>query len=104
MREYSKIYKVGSRHFRYNYRRRVLEYIVKETAKRRKDNEEWIREFGEPMWNFVNGVDVIDSIGLGLDNWRDGPEYWCEVYNGELSEELAWEEHLFTKYELPNYI
>lgn len=104
MREYSKIYKAGKRHFRYNYRRNVLEYVVKETAKRRKENEEWMQEFNEPMWDFVDGVAVVDSIGLGLDNWKDSPEYWCETYNGELSEELAYQMDLFTKYELPNLI
>lgn len=104
MREYSKVYKAGKRHFRYNYRLRVLEYVVKETAKRRRENEEWMQEFNEPMWNFVNGVAVVDSIGLNLDNWRDGPEYWCERYDSELSEELAYEAYFFEKYELPNLI
>lgn len=104
MREYSKIYKAGTRNFRYNYRRCMLEYVVKETAKRRKENEEWIKEFDEPMWDFVDGVAVVDSIGLTLESWKEDPEYWCHMYNGELSEELAYQTYLFEKYEMPYYI
>ena len=105
MKEYSKVYKIGRRLFRYNYNESVLEYVVKETAKKRKENEDWLKEgFTEPLWNFVNGYDVMDSIGLNRENWEASPRSWCEQYNDELEEEFSYQTYMFEKYEMPYYI
>ena len=86
MRKYSRVYKVGERKFRYNYEENILEYIHVKTEKDEAFNKEWMEEFGEPFMEFTDGVAIIDSIGLGLDNWRDCPRYWCETYAFELDE------------------
>ena len=97
MAKYSRIYKVGSRKFRYNYERSVLECIVTVTKDMEHDNAEWIKDIGKPLWDIVDGYALMDSIGLNVDNWKENPRYWCEQYDYELSEELYYEAKMFER-------
>ena len=88
MSGYSRVKKVGSRRFRFNYDRCVLEYVVKPSAEVLADNVEWREKYGHDLWEIENGYVVIDGIGLGRESWKENPEYWCEVYSEELDCEI----------------
>ena len=66
-KDYSKVYKAGAGHYRYNYKKSVLEYIYK------NDYKEW---------------EAIDCQGLDNENWEENPQYWCDLYNDENQEEM----------------
>ena len=68
----SKAYKYGGKLFRYDFDDCMVEYIVKANAEMRKDNEEWMEEFGKPMWEiYESGYSIIDRVGLRRENWKD---------------------------------
>ena len=85
---YSKIYIYEGSEFRYNYLTNTLEYVF-------KDNQQW----DENTQTFVTmdeentellEYEVITSQGLSIDNWKDGPKYWIEVFYNEIQEELSF--------------
>lgn len=89
MSKYSRIYKVGNRRFRYNYEHCVIEYIAKADKQILKDNEEWIERHGYPLWEIdEKGYEVIDSIGCFLEDWKESPKGMCEMWAGDIEEEM----------------
>jgi len=90
MAKYSRVHKVGKKSFRYNYDRATLEWVCKPDAQMIEDNKEWQEKFGKDLWDIVDGYVVFDTIGLGRDNWKESPKYWCEIYAGEISLECAY--------------
>ena len=89
-KKYSKIYKVGKQQFRYNYHQSVLEYVTDITEEDEKENEEWRKKFGHNLYDIENGKLVIDRIGLMRENWKESPQYWCERYADDISEECYY--------------
>lgn len=78
-RKYSKVYKSESgNHFRYNYEQCVLEWIDKTVF--------------DQDYNLIPTKDwhVIDCIGLQLENWKDGGEYWVDKYDYEIKCECQY--------------
>ena len=90
MAKYSRVYKVGKKAFRYNYERATLEWVYKPDAQIIEDNKEWQEKFGKDLWDIVDGYVVCDTIGLGRENWKESPKYWCETYAHEISLECAY--------------
>lgn len=69
MPRYSRVIKSASgRRYRYNYDTALLEWIVKENGQE----------------------DVMSSIGLGRENFESDRRGWVEMWDDELSEELAY--------------
>jgi len=62
--DYSRVFKVENRRFRYNRKSAMLEQID-------EDN------------------DVITAIGLSRESASEGLRYWCEMWNTELDEFIA---------------
>ena len=63
MKKYSKILRAESgREYRYNYSNSTLEFIAEHT--------------------------VLDATGLNIDNWNDSNEYWTEMYDEEIAQEV----------------
>lgn len=103
----SRPYKFGTKMFRYDYDRCVVEWISKANAEMRADDEEWMAKYGRPLWGIdEKGYTVIDAVGLRPENWKNvesRKEYlaeWC----GDIAEECAYEAAYFEKYELPMYL
>jgi len=92
--------------FRYDYDTCMVEYVFKATEENRKDNEEWLQKYNEPLWNIDDkGYIVLERIGLRPENWKNKEarmEYlqeWSYELNAECSALVAD----FVKYELPYY-
>jgi hypothetical protein len=68
--KYSKIYKVGGFHFRYNFTEALLECVWKD-----KDAEQY---------------EVIDAQGLSVKNWTADPKDYLQVFANELQEEVGY--------------
>lgn len=97
----SKPYKRGGKLFRYNYDDGVVEYIYKANAEMRKDNEEWMVEFGKPLWEIgEDGYFVADAVGLRSENWKDkeSRDYYLDTWLVDMAEEFAYEMALYKKY------
>lgn len=90
MSKYSRVYKVETKRFRYNHEESRLEWISPVNKETEELNAEWMRDFGKPMFDIVDGYVLNDSIGLSEDNWKESPKYWCEEYAYELDEECAY--------------
>lgn len=91
MGKYSRIYKVGHRRFRYNYENCHIEYIAKADKETLKTNEEWLERNGYPLWDIdEKGYSIIDSIGCFLEDWKESPRGMCEMWAGDLDEEMAY--------------
>lgn len=90
MARYSRVHIVGNRRFRYDYQLCELQYIAKADKKVIKENKEWRDKFGEDLFEIVDGYMLIDTIGLSKDGWEKSPDYWCDVYNDRLNEEIAY--------------
>lgn len=90
MSKYSRIYKVGKRSFRFNYEHCVIEYIAKMDEQKLKENEEWLKEFGEPMWETdeTGRYTILDSIGCFLEDWKESPKGMCEMWSDQIEEEM----------------
>ena len=65
MKKYSKIYKIESRKFRYNYKESLLELLG-------RNNE------------------IIDEIGCNIDDWKESPITSIEMYILRLDEEMHY--------------
>jgi adenylate cyclase class IV len=81
-RKYSKVYEYEGSHFRYNYERCLLEYVSLEDVDIDDRNEIVVTKRETP--------EVIDSIGLSKENWKDNPEYWIEEYSDQITEECHY--------------
>ena len=89
---YSRVVKCDGKLFRYNYDRGLVEYVIKPPKNASADNEEWMREFGHPLWDIKNGYVVLDEVGLSYNNWKDAEarESYLINYSDDLDEEMAW--------------
>lgn len=82
MKKYSKIYKLNSgREYRYNFDAAVLEFVT--TIDYVEDDDRNITE--KPL----NIPDVLDSVGLSRENWKDSPDYWIGVYDADIEDEIS---------------
>lgn len=84
-KQYSKVYPVEGEElvgYRYNYAEGVLEYVSKFDFDT-EGSDLIVREL--PQWQ------VVSSIGLSRENWQDNPEYWVDLYQNELDEEVSAE-------------
>lgn len=103
----SRPYKYSGKLFRYDFDECMVEYICKANAEMLKDNEEWMAEFGKPMWEIdADGYCIIDRVGLRSENWKnkESRDYYLCSWCDDMAEEFACEMAMFEKYELPNYI
>lgn len=93
MNKYSRAYKYGGKMFRYNREDHVVEWIAKPTKSYLKDNEEWIKETGRPMWDIVDGYIVHDSVGLREENWKnkEARDGYLEMWIDDIAEEARCE-------------
>ena len=89
--KYSRVYKAEGKKFRYNYEESRLEWISDVDKQTEELNAEWMKDFGKPMFDIVDGYVLGDSIGLSEENWKESPAYWCEQYAYEISEECSYE-------------
>lgn len=78
--KYSRIRKAGSKNFRYNYDRSLLEWVEKPSKEMLEDNDHWMAKFDRPLWDIEDGYVVIDAVGLSQKNWKESPRYWCGQY------------------------
>ena len=78
--EYSKIFKVRKRYFRYNYDNNTLEYIT---------NIQYDDETFEPFE--TNEWEILDSIDLPLESWENEQQHFLLEYYKEIQEHM----HLF---------
>lgn len=103
----SRAYKYGGKLFRYDFDDCMVEYIVKANAEMRKDNKEWMEEFGKPMWEIdESGYCIIDRVGLRRENWKDkeSRDYYLSTWLDDIAAEVAFEEAMFMKYEYPQLV
>lgn len=90
MAKYSRVYKTESGgRFRYNYDTGMLQKVLKATGEILQENENWRRDFGEDLWEIVDGECVIDEVGLFREDWQESPQYWCEQYDADINAECA---------------
>lgn len=68
---------VDGRHFAYDKEEALLHWII-------QDGEEKEALGKACPWRSA------DSQGLSYDNWKESPEYWCDMYNQEIEEETAY--------------
>lgn len=68
---------VGKRHFAYDKEEALLHWIF-------QDEEEKEALGKDCPWR------SLDAQGLSYDNWKESPEYWCDIYNQEIDEETAY--------------
>lgn len=90
--DYSRVVKYNGKLFRYNYNHGMVEYVMKVTNEVLTENEEWIKQFGEPLFEVRNGYVVIDEVGLYHENWDniESRESYLSLYCDDLDEELAY--------------
>ncbi len=76
-KKFSKLYKATDtdRRFRYNYERCELEWVT-------------LSSFMENGPEKLDEPELVDSIGLGLENWKEDPQYWVDAYDDEIAEEI----------------
>lgn len=87
--KYSKLYTAKSgREYRYNYTEALLEYIAT-TAMEFDEDDNPVTEIT------LDTPEVIDSYGLSRENWEESPEYWVDVMDDQLEEEV----HFLMEYE-----
>jgi len=41
------------------------------------------------LLQWVNGKEIVDSVGLSRESWATHPQYWVEVWHEELDEEVS---------------
>jgi hypothetical protein len=83
-KNYSKVYLVkGEKHFGYRYNNDdcVLEYVSRWDCE--IDGNGKLVDVILPDW------EVVSSIGLSRDEWKESPDYWVEQYSDELHEEVS---------------
>ena len=91
MGKYSRIYKVGEKRFRYNYKYKEIEWITKLDEEMKKDNEEWREKYGKDLWETTeDGYHIVDRIGCYLEDWKESPREMCEMWSGDIDEECAY--------------
>lgn len=81
---YSKEYQHDDKIFRYNYQNNTLEYITYTDYKEDGDDFKEIK---------LNKPQVINSIGLSLEDWNDGDDdkiYWLEMFNNDMESEFNY--------------
>ena len=87
-------YKRQGKLFRYNFEVGVVEFLTKVNAAMRKDNAEWMKKFGKPLWDAGDdGYHVIDTVGLSKANWvsKDDRDYYLDQWIMEMDEFCASE-------------
>lgn len=102
----SKPYKHGGKLFRYDFDECMVEYIYKVTPAMLQDNEEWLKEFGEPLWNIdADGYCIAECVGLRTENWKnkESRDGYLDQWIDEMAEEAAYEMDFFMKHEYPLY-
>lgn len=102
----SRVYKRGGKLFRYDFDECMVEYVTKVTAETKKENMEWVAEFGEPLFEIgVDGYLIADRVGLRAENWKDkeARDSYLDEWIFDMEEEAAYEMELFMKYEYPLY-
>ena len=85
---YSRIYKYEGSKFRYNYQTNILENVFKDNLQWDEDKQDFIKMDKESTK--LLEYEVITSQGLSLDNWKDSPEYWVEVFYNKIQEEVSY--------------
>ena len=97
MKKYSAVYKRDGFSFRYNFERCVVEYVNKPSKEDLADNEEWIAKYGKPLFDIVDGYEVIDAVGLRAENWKnkalrdDYLDEWIFELREAVAIEMAYE-------------
>jgi hypothetical protein len=90
-RKYSKVYfedKNKNFGYRYNYEKCVLEYISRWDC--------YIDEETDELVDVIkDDYEVVDSVGLSKDNWKESPSYWVDVYREEHRQEMKYEMNEF---------
>lgn len=93
MSVYTINYEGEKKSFQYNRERATVLYVAKATTEEIADNQEWMKKYGEPLFEIqADRYMVINSVGLSRENWDDKEardEYlygWCM----EMEEELAY--------------
>lgn len=100
----SKPYKLHGKLFRYDFDRRVVEYISKAGTEEIADEAEWKKKHGGELFGIDgDGYIVLDTVGLSMDNWtnKGAREEYLAEWVFELDEESAALAADFAKYELP---
>lgn len=97
----SKPYKFNEKMFRYDYEHSVVERIVKADKETIKDEAEWKKKYGKPLFGIdTDGYIVVGSICLSLENWKNKDirdEYLYE-WSYELDYEIEVECENFVKF------
>ena len=97
----SRAYKLNGKTFRYDYEAGQVEYIYKASREQIKEEQEWIRDHGYPLYEIdEHGYSVVETVGLRAENWKNKAardEYlygWCF----ELDEEAAYLADQYLRY------
>lgn len=83
-------YKRGGRWFRYNGETSEVEWCAKATEEEYRENKNWIRKFGEPLWKIDEyGLMTVCSAGLHRSNWlnKEARDEYLDVWNEQIEEE-----------------
>lgn len=69
MKKYSEIITSKNREFRYDFENALLQYVYIDTEENNK-------------------IQIIDEIGLMVDEWLESSDFWIDTYHEHLNLEL----------------
>lgn len=68
----SKVCKIESKLFRYNYNTNMVEYIARADKEMLADEAEWKVKHHSSLYDIdESGYTVIASVGLSVENWKN---------------------------------
>ena len=97
----SRAYKLDGKTFRYDYETGQVEYIYKADQETVKDEQEWIRDHGRPLYGIdEHGYIVAETVGLRAENWKNkaARDEYLSGWSFELDEEAAYLADQYMRY------
>lgn len=92
-KRYSGITKVNGKAFRYDYKHACVQYVSKVDAETLEENENWIKEFGHPLFHIDSTGYIVNlEAGLQIEHWtnREARAEYLEEWSYEIEEEIRY--------------